>query len=296
MKLDLTGQKFGKLEVLREGNKDKKGNRRWLCRCDCGREKEIYQQSLRSGVTQSCGCLCAEQSRQRMSQGWSEIFTEEYLTREHKEKGRSLREIAKEQGCTMGCIMRYVRRFNIEANGPCYNLAGQKIGRLLVIDMAYTKKGGSYWNVECDCGTKKVVKGQCLVRRTTTSCGCWNREKCWQGVGDLGKTYWSRIVKHAARRKLEFSIDMEYAWKLFQEQKGRCALTNESIHLDRSFTQNTHKRGTHVHTASLDRIDSTKGYIPGNVQWVHKTINRMKSNLQEFDFIQWCSKVVAKAC
>jgi hypothetical protein len=41
-------------------------------------------------------------------------------------------------------------------------------------------------------------------------------------------------------------------------------------------------------TASLDRIDSKLGYIPGNIQWVHKTINRMKVNLPEEDFVYFC--------
>lgn len=37
----------------------------WLCRCECGKEKEIYQYSLTSGATKSCGCLAAKFSSLR---------------------------------------------------------------------------------------------------------------------------------------------------------------------------------------------------------------------------------------
>ena len=44
-------------------------------------------------------------------------------------------------------------------------------------------------------------------------------------------------------------------------------------------------------TASLDRIDSTKGYIDGNIQWVHKRINTMKMDMSQKDFIDFCKQV-----
>lgn len=44
-------------------------------------------------------------------------------------------------------------------------------------------------------------------------------------------------------------------------------------------------------TASLDRIDSSKGYVIGNVQWVHKTINTMKMDLANSEFIKLCQMV-----
>ena len=44
-------------------------------------------------------------------------------------------------------------------------------------------------------------------------------------------------------------------------------------------------------TASVDRIDSTKGYLKGNVQWVHKSINQMKSNRTDEEFIALCKAV-----
>jgi hypothetical protein len=44
-------------------------------------------------------------------------------------------------------------------------------------------------------------------------------------------------------------------------------------------------------SASLDRIDSSKGYIIGNIQWLHKVINEMKWDYLQSDFIHWCRLV-----
>ena len=54
-KLDLAGQRYGKLTVI--GPAPNVGNRTaWLCRCDCGRETVVTSGHLRSGHTSSCGC------------------------------------------------------------------------------------------------------------------------------------------------------------------------------------------------------------------------------------------------
>ena len=46
---------------------------------------------------------------------------------------------------------------------------------------------------------------------------------------------------------------------------------------------------------SLDRIDSKKGYVKGNVQWVHKTVNRLKMDLSEEELMYWCNLIVRSA-
>lgn len=63
---DLTGQKFSRLTVVRLEGKNASNQRKWLCRCECGKEKTVMQQHLRSGNTQSCGCLRVERSKELM--------------------------------------------------------------------------------------------------------------------------------------------------------------------------------------------------------------------------------------
>ena len=55
-RIDLTGQRFGKLLVLKY-TKTEKNVAYWLCQCDCGNQIEISSHSLVTGNTQSCGCL-----------------------------------------------------------------------------------------------------------------------------------------------------------------------------------------------------------------------------------------------
>lgn len=64
-KIDLTGQRFGRLVVVEEIGVDKYKNISWLCECDCGNFKEISSPDLRSGKTQSCGCLRNEIVKKR---------------------------------------------------------------------------------------------------------------------------------------------------------------------------------------------------------------------------------------
>lgn len=60
--IDLTGQRFNRLTVIRRADDGK----RWLCRCDCGNETEVVGTHLKSGVTKSCGCLNREKLSQRL--------------------------------------------------------------------------------------------------------------------------------------------------------------------------------------------------------------------------------------
>ena len=63
--LDLTGRRFGKLTVLHRIS-GKGVNALWKCRCDCGNETNVMQQSLVSERTKSCGCIHRENARQNI--------------------------------------------------------------------------------------------------------------------------------------------------------------------------------------------------------------------------------------
>jgi hypothetical protein len=54
--IDLTGQTFNRLTVIKLSHKAKPGKYFWLCHCKCGRECVVAGMHLRSGNTKSCGC------------------------------------------------------------------------------------------------------------------------------------------------------------------------------------------------------------------------------------------------
>lgn len=59
---DLTGQRFGRLTVIRKEGTNKQGST-WLCKCDCGNEKVVSRCHLMTGDTKSCGCLQRENQK-----------------------------------------------------------------------------------------------------------------------------------------------------------------------------------------------------------------------------------------
>lgn len=63
---DLTGQTFGRVTVLGKAYYYKPSRVVvWRCRCSCGTEFLAFGHNLRSGRTQSCGCLKVERLRKR---------------------------------------------------------------------------------------------------------------------------------------------------------------------------------------------------------------------------------------
>lgn len=171
---------------------------------------------------------------------------------------------------------------------------GDTIHNWTVINIEpFTEKGTTTMiTLQCKCGDIYTKRYGCHTRATQcrnckhkASCGIPNNSSR-KGYEELSSTYWSSILIGAKKRNFEVTIDIKYAWDLFIKQNKKCALSKKEICL-----------GYHIvdgeQTASLDRIDSKKGYIDGNVQWVHKQINRIKLELPQEEFIDWC-KLVAK--
>ena len=116
------------------------------------------------------------------------------------------------------------------------------------------------------------------------------RNHNWKGYGDISGDYW-RCIKIAGKEKnLGFDLTLEFLWELYEKQKGLCALSGLPIEFETRLGA-LNKNGYQRRTASLDRIDSSKGYLRSNVQWVHKEINQMKSCRTDKEFISLCNTV-----
>lgn len=166
------------------------------------------------------------------------------------------------------------------------DLTGQKFSELVVIEkVRKVARYGQRWLCRCTCGNLREVPTAWLTRGSVVSCGCTRARyrqahHNWTGFGDIDGKHWSNIKTNAKKRGVKVTISLEDVWKLFLEQDGCCALTGVKI----AFGKET--------TASLDRKDPSIGYHAGNVQWVHKTVNRIKQNLQEEDLFAWILKIV----
>jgi len=134
------------------------------------------------------------------------------------------------------------------------------------------EKNATLVEVQCKCGTVKVVRKYTILKGISKKCrGCMGREN-FTGYEDLGGYHLNQIQRSAKKRNLEYKVTPEYLWKLLEAQDFKCVLTGEPIKLSRTIDNKTK-----VQTASLDRIDSKKGYVEGNVRWIHKVVNQMRS-------------------
>jgi len=137
------------------------------------------------------------------------------------------------------------------------------------------------------CGEVSEFIRNNLLTGHTQSCGCLRRRAggdhpCWGGHGEISAAFWKHILKHAEARRLPVDVTIEDAWALFLEQERKCALSGVPL------VCGPRQRDR---TASLDRIDNSKGYVGGNLQWLHKDINWMKGRFSQDDFVRWCHTV-----
>ena len=84
----------------------------------------------------------------------------------------------------------------------------------------------------------------------------------------------------AETRGIDWTVSFEYLADLLIEQDFKCALSGKD--LDASEV---------VNNCSLDRIDSSKGYVEGNVQWVTSMVNMCKQSYTQDDFIDMCKSI-----
>lgn len=171
--------------------------------------------------------------------------------------------------------------------GAFIDLTGRPFGKWIVESQAPNRNGLVRWFCKCKCGNITSVLAQTLLRGASTKC----REcKYHDNKENLPSRIWEQIKWNAKTRALEFSLTKQLLWELYQRQNGKCALSGLLIGFANTSSEHTNGKTT----ASLDRIDSTIGYLPTNVQWVHKEINRMKGQLSDAEFKKLCSLVVQK--
>lgn len=89
--------------------------------------------------------------------------------------------------------------------------------------------------------------------------------------------YLRDVEKRANKKKFEFDLNEEFIKKLLEgEQNSKCAVTGVEIEV-----KHPRDEYTLYDTASLDRIDSSKGYTKDNVRWVMLGINYMKMSAED---------------
>lgn len=189
----------------------------------------------------------------------------------------------------------HIREY-INENYSKKDLKGAIFGHWTVISKVEDKGTHRMWLCKCECGNEKIVYQTHLTQGNTNSCKMINCpfvksgevHHQWNGIGEIsgGKLY--SIKNGAKKRGIGFNITKEYMWELFIKQNRKCALSGVNLTFGINIGLEENKEKV---TASLDRIDNTKGYIEGNVWWVHRDINWMKNTFEVNYFFKLCDDI-----
>ena len=198
--IDLTGQKFNRLQVL-ERDTTRQGSF-WVCKCDCGNITSVASQKLRLGYTKSCGCYHkdavkkAGEARRGKPNGrlidltgkrFGKLLVLEQAETKKASWGQTIPmwrckcdcgnetivsgvnlRLGKTNSC--GCLIKdKAKEIGKSNSNTDYSLSiGQRFGKLVTIKELNRKN----WLCKCDCGSEIVVNTYNLVKGATQSCGC----------------------------------------------------------------------------------------------------------------------------
>lgn len=196
-----------------------------------------------------------------------------------------------------GCVPR-------KRKGPLKDLTGHKFGFLEVVRMVQVlrnsadehKKGR--WSAVCrctNCGKDDHIAVIATLLRGAETCGCrkdylsGENNSRFTGHKTISGTFWKKCRDNAKFRDIPFELTLPYVWGLFEQQRQQCALSGLPLTFGRTLREYADAN------ASLDRIDSFKGYVEGNVQWVHKHVNIMKNAYNVEYFVELCRRIAEHA-
>lgn len=145
------------------------------------------------------------------------------------------------------------------------NLTGQKYGRLTILDEALPALSNGHrdrrWNCLCDCGTQKVILQGSFRSGKTVSCGCFH-EECMKSPYDTDSP------EYAAWLNMKARCNPTYRKNEACYQRKQLGVCDHWLNDFQAFLDHVGPRPSPSH--SIDRIDNSNGYLPGNVRWATK--------------------------
>ena len=219
-------------------------------------------------------------------------LSKEFMYEEYVVKMKTAKQIQTELGLkTVHPIINYVKKYNL-FRGSSRRTASLMDKDFYIKEYVENQKTGYQISKQLGCDEAAVYRMLKKYNIEVRPYGQITKNKIlgWDklrtGYGEITGRFWSSIKNGAMRRNINFDITVKEAWDIFIKQNRKCAYTGKFLTFYPKY-----KRGAEQ-TASLDRIDSSKGYTVDNVQWVHKITQRMKWHLGEEEFLEFCELIV----
>ena len=181
-------RKIGRWTVLGPYLETERGERKWLCRCDCGTERYVLERSLRYGGSHSCGC---EREPLRLA---AISYNLEGMTIGDLTVLRRAQDVPTDASrgikwvCRCSCGKECEVFASALVNGEkthcgCKltnykDITGEKYNFLTALYPLpeRSEKGETLWHCRCDCGNEIDVPYNELVYSNRCSCGCKKKE------------------------------------------------------------------------------------------------------------------------
>lgn len=191
------------------------------------------------------------------------------------------------KGKTKQCKRCSYKERSKKRYGNPSDIIGKKFGEWTVVkSLGIINKANTYI-CKCNCGTiKRMERGE-INQYEKSNRGC---TKCGKrrNLKDIFVQMYLWVKRSASTRNKKFTISKQYCINILNKQESKCAYTGIKLEFARGTSPKSRIGKT---TASIDRINNSKGYIPGNIQWVHKDINFMKQSFDHNYFIELCRLV-----
>ena len=153
----------------------------------------------------------------------------------------------------------------------------------------------------CTGPCKRMLPRECFYvdKHHSDGCSAWckdcHRDYMVRKPPKVIKSIYNSAKKRAKQKGWMFDITHDFIRELNNKQNGRCAYTNIELNWDSGDRNGPTIKNVPINRASLDRIDSSKGYTKDNVQLVTSMVNFLKNNASEQDFLETCQTITNKA-
>lgn len=305
------GTVFGQLTVIEE-TRLPDGRRAMLCRCGCGKMKDVSTGSLLNGSAKSCGCgnMGAVVPPGTVFGKWTVI--------EEAPAAADRRAMLCECECgTRKIVILHTLRKGLSKSCGCLrkspdwrplnfrDLTGERFGRLVVVRCIGSRTDRSRanrrpnvavdWLCICDCGKEKVTTTGALRNGHTVSCGCARRvprpDHCLFRTLPPGRAARNRVLKAyrggADARDLAWDLTGEEFDRLITQDCAYCGCAPSMVEKGSGI-----RSGDFIH-GGIDRVDSAQGYAVGNVVPCCQICNRAKAAMSHAEFLAWIGRLAS---